>query len=65
MLLNLALGIGRQGKGNLGGVLDGTGMEQGVYRSTLKASYWHGAKVAGRVPPQIQYKKVSKGKRTA
>jgi hypothetical protein len=46
-------------------VLDGTGMEQGVFRSKVKASYWHGAKVARSVPPQIQYKKVSNGNRTA
>jgi hypothetical protein len=46
-------------------VLDGTGMEQGVFRSKVKASYWHGAKVARSVPRRNQYKKVSKGKRTA
>ena len=39
VLLDIAFGVSSQGKGNFGGMLDGTGMEQGVFRSKVKASY--------------------------
>ena len=38
MLLNLALGIGRQGKGDLGGVLDGSCAKQGMLRGEVKTA---------------------------